>query len=363
MEKIIKDYNCINVVKLSNQTSIPNPIDMLIIDNWVAGGDLKDSLDKYHSLVTQFIVINNTSANEIFSTLYYSKGDLAKYMRKTGYTLRQSQFGSSLALQEFFTSNSEWEIYRKYTTGKGITILKRISFDKPVKVIVYVITSQGDVYKDLEDMWRKYMDLNARIKCFFIRGDPNLEQEWQISSDGKTIYCRCQENLVPGIIEKSMISLNYLKTDDTYDYVIRTNISSFWIWDRLLDYLQVAPRHKFYAGRGTEPDFHKHMQGTNIILSRDLAHLLYENREIVTKLPYPDDVIYWVYLVDRLGIQPVNDYGICEYIDYIFPSPERIKYEVVDNKEIHQVRVKTNDRKVTDLYIHKKLIKYIYGIE
>ena len=227
-----------------------------------------------------------------------------------------------------------------------------------MRVLVLIISDDSHaVYKHLRNIWRSYMDINPAITCLFVRANPSLKKEWKVSDDGKTIYCRCQENFIPGILEKTVLALGYL---NDHDYVVRTNLSNFWIWDRLIDFLRTAPRQGFYAGKvGCNPD---HINGGGIILSNDVAKMLYSDRNIIKRIPIIDDVAIWHYLVNIRGITPTS---IDKRYDFVMrssvPPLEEIK-DAVNDKNIFAIRVKNQNREIVDVAIQQELLKQVYNI-
>ena len=80
------------------------------------------------------------------------------------------------------------------------------------------------------------------------------------------------ENMVPGILDKSIAAMRAaLDSSDPPDYIVRTNASTWFHWDRLAAYLRAAPRAGLAAGYS--PD-HSHLCGCCIVLSADVARAL-----------------------------------------------------------------------------------------
>lgn len=80
------------------------------------------------------------------------------------------------------------------------------------------------------------------IEAYFIRGNPDLEKTELVED---TIWSKTEESLRPGIINKTLLSLEYLQDRiNSFDYVLRTNLSSFYIFDRLLKILETKPKEK-----------------------------------------------------------------------------------------------------------------------
>jgi hypothetical protein len=227
-------------------------------------------------------------------------------------------------------------------------------------IIILVITSDGEPYKSLESEWLKYCNSNSEVKVFFIRLNI-IDTDHKISSN--TITINGSESYVPGIYEKTMKSIQLilsLKEYDTVDFFVRTNISSFWIFSRLLLFLKDKPTLG-YCSSGCIMSYDKHVfpSGSNIIFSRDVAAML--AKKIGSPLnQLPDDVAIGVILQqNNINIQ---QYEWCSTTHIINPSeyPNFIN-SISDN--IFTIRNNILDpglRKLYEVQKYKMLIDKFY---
>lgn len=134
-----------------------------------------------------------------------------------------------------------------------------------MRVLFLVIASRGKAYDGMRRAWDVH--LRAAPACVDARflygggggGGGPLENDVE--------YDDIRECLVPGALDKTVRFLS--ETDlSGYDYVVRTNLSSWFHWGRLLAWLRERPRVGFAAG--FSPD-RSHLSGCNLTLSRDLA--------------------------------------------------------------------------------------------
>lgn len=168
--------------------------------------------------------------------------------------------------------------------------------------------------------WRRYMNINPLIKSYFVMHDPALEEEYIITDD--TIVIKGKECHVPGIYLKTVnaIKLCLDKPEfDTIQYVIRTNISSFWIWDRLLNYLETQESSNFAASGHVmvkrDRDWDS-PHGSNMVLSRDVALLLTQHLEDEFIMKQADDIaIGGVLNVHSIIPKSYSWYVLLEHID------------------------------------------------
>ncbi len=90
------------------------------------------------------------------------------------------------------------------------------------------------------------------------------------------VYPDVEESLVPGVLLKTVAALrevtdNDADDDDAPDFVIRTNLSTWFHWDKLAAFLAGAPRSRFAAGYSPDKS---HLCGCCMVLSADVARQL-----------------------------------------------------------------------------------------
>lgn len=111
-----------------------------------------------------------------------------------------------------------------------------------------------------------------------------------------------QESLVPGVARKTLVALK--RHAAGYDYVIRTNLSTLWLWDRLKAYLRDAPRTRLFAGT-VDARSGDHVCGCCMIWSRDVVGHLLAQWDEVWHSPEPDDVVLTRVCARFADISPV----------------------------------------------------------
>jgi hypothetical protein len=191
-----------------------------------------------------------------------------------------------------------------------------------MNIIVLIIDSNDlELYKELRTLWKLYMNLNTSIKCFFLYGQEDLKTEVQEQENNLTI--RVKESLQPGIYEKTSLALNYLiNTYPNTNYFIRTNISSFWVWDMLLEFVKNKPMQNYISSPNN--DF---PSGCGMIMTKDVAQLWANNYNSHTKYIYLDDVAFGHVLMNNninisIGyrydiIELFSKNLICNYTKYV----------------------------------------------
>ena len=135
------------------------------------------------------------------------------------------------------------------------------------------------------------------ISCYFI----TLSDIPEISLDGDILRIPGRESY-EGIIVKTIAAIEYFTARKSYDFVIRTNISSIWNYARLNEYLRTLPRTGLYAGLpGGEHGQIKWVSGSGMILTPDTCKKLLDARELVFSFKIIDDVDIG-YAFHQLGV-------------------------------------------------------------
>lgn len=117
------------------------------------------------------------------------------------------------------------------------------------------------------------------------------------------IYFKGKENLIPGVLLKSLYGMEFFNND--YDYIIRSNISEIINFDLLRDKLS---KNSFdYGGSQYKKlqwlDYragildktfwgHKFVQGNAIIISNNFKNLIVQNKNRILNYKVVDDVAF-----------------------------------------------------------------------
>jgi hypothetical protein len=195
-----------------------------------------------------------------------------------------------------------------------------------MKILVLVITSDNEPrYIELQKLWKSYMHYDPdHVESYFIRADPNLAVSCKIEEDD--IWSRAKECHIPGIIEKTVHSLEYLLPRlKEFDFVIRTNLSSFYIFPRLLKFLETLPKKQCYAGPVAWENATL-VSGCGIILSSDIAEFIANQRFrlFIQKNSDYDDVVLWRFL----SMCRINRHSTTELYKVVAENLDFLKEEV-----------------------------------
>lgn len=220
---------------------------------------------------------------------------------------------------------------------------------------IFLIISSSDVpqYLQMKEISKLYYNLfNDQIKHFYIEFKNDLEVD--IIEQEDHIYMKGVESIRPGILIKTKMALEYINNKYNYDYVIRTNLSSFWDLNNLLNLKKFLQPQNLCCGH---LPFNSFISGTGIIMSNDVSNKF---SSLIDTTGYNNDDVYISWLFKNCGysIQNIEKIGFT------------IKYLVYDNNNkipddtnnILYYRIKNGDRNI-DIDMFKKLLFKIYNIK
>lgn len=224
------------------------------------------------------------------------------------------------------------------------------------KILVLIIASDEiPAYREEQKMWQSYMHLDPEhIEAYFIKADPDLSVDYMI--EGDTLWCKTIESM-SHILVKTIMALEYLYPRfNEFDYLFRTNLSSFIIFPRLLKFIGTLPTTQCYCGIPLDPCG---ASGAGFFLSMDLAALTVEGKEYhLSCNNCIDDVTIGAFLQreHQIPIIPAPRIDFC-----CIETWNRYK-DNIPEAEFH-VRCKnfTEEFRTTDeLYIYSQLVHRFY---
>lgn len=99
--------------------------DLVFIDTWHVYGQLKRELTKFGKNVKKYIIMHDTTVDEIFSESVRNQHNIDEKMKMYDFTREEVIVGLGRAISEFLESNPEWTLVDKYINNNGLTILEK----------------------------------------------------------------------------------------------------------------------------------------------------------------------------------------------------------------------------------------------
>lgn len=242
---------------------------------------------------------------------------------------------------------------------------------KHYKAIVVIISSlDKPVYKQFKQLQSLYLDLyKDDIKYFFIELSEecevfheNLMWEQDIIEKNNFIYVKGKESIIPGVYNKTMKAFNYICKNYSFDFIVRTNLSTIWNIPYLFKYLYGKPREKYASGF-----LCRHfISGIGIILSKDVCKLLSENI-FNTNDTLEDMFISQVLQNLNINIDFIdynnnkNEYRCIHFVKDNIDSKK--EFENIDYSNFLCIRLKnSHNREIIDIFYFTTILKDLYNL-
>ncbi|MCX6986609.1 MAG: hypothetical protein NT065_00380 [Chlamydiae bacterium] len=196
------------------------------------------------------------------------------------------------------------------------------------------------------------------IEAYFIQGDPNLASAYEIQED--IIWCKTEENVMPGILNKTLLAIEcMIPRIGEFDYILRPNLSSFYVFPRFLQFLKTLPRNGCYCGY----DQGGYATGCGYLMSSDVAEYLVINQDklkhaIDVNKTYDDVALGEFFKISNIALIPAPRRDLCNIRDWL-------KYKKIKSTSHFHFRVKNNEHKLratVDVHILNSLLQQFYGL-
>jgi hypothetical protein len=212
-----------------------------------------------------------------------------------------------------------------------------------MRLLFLIIASRNTLYDKIKKYWQQIINKKYdNIDFYFLYNDPSIEKEYIIT--GNNIFFQEKETFVPGIFNKTISALKVCNYTN-YDYIIRTNLSTFFYMPQLLKFLQNAEPDKIYAPlvKYSERYQYTFPVGFCIIIHKNTVDKLMSNMSTI-KIKYndkfdsfPDDVLFGL-IFNELNI-PYDDIIQSSLIKSdeiykILPSQTNTKF-IFRNRDYH----------------------------
>ena len=162
---------------------------------------------------------------------------------------------------------------------------------RDLKILVLIISSdERHLYKKLQKIWKSYMHLDRKhVEAYFIKANRKLHEDFAIKGD--VIWSKTKESFRPGILNKTLLTMQHLiPRIDEFDYILRTNLSSFYVFPKLLKFLETLPKKGCYCGaKLTSYHGSPFGWGCGFILTPDLVKKLVQNKKNLLNMIYDND--------------------------------------------------------------------------
>lgn len=120
-----------------------------------------------------------------------------------------------------------------------------------MSLVVLIITNEADDHNNiLERAWRErlehYTSLYPQMNYYFLKGRPDQVEDCIVDDTTHNCFVRVSESLIPGILVKTLKAMEVISP--RYDFTLRPNISSIFMFHRYMKWLEHQPKTRLYAG-------------------------------------------------------------------------------------------------------------------
>lgn len=218
------------------------------------------------------------------------------------------------------------------------------------RILMLILASDtAPEYREFQEIWRVYMTRTPGVDCYFYKGDPALSQDSLL--EGDTLHIKIDESL-SHVYEKMMRAFQYFEPVlSNYDFVFRTNLSSYLDIPAYREFCSTLPRSGVYSGVVGSHGGISFASGAGFTMTPDLI------RRLVAEHPpevYLDDVSIGA-AVQRWGI-PVLP---APRLD-LSSSGKWILHRSPYAGPVFHRRIKTDHRE-TDVQTLQTLVRQHYG--
>lgn len=230
------------------------------------------------------------------------------------------------------------------------------------KAIMLVIASYDNIYCNIIETWKTYMNKVNNVKIYLLYNRNDLVEQIVVDEEEGIIFYNCEESFIPGIFLKTIYAMEYCNKKYSYDYLIRTNLSSFYNIPKLINYLDEQPKSNFAGGMQCVSFNIRFISGSGVIISCDLVKKILKSalEDKATELikNYPDDVLLSCLL--SLHINPSTFKEVpCLHISEKLTNE---KIELLSNDYFHFRNRNDHTNRILDSQNISLLTKYFYNI-
>lgn len=232
-------------------------------------------------------------------------------------------------------------------------------------IILVLASNESQIVKNARKVWKQYMNIDPELKVFFVYGELSSQlEDYDASSD--LIFPDIKESY-PVYIKKTIEAMKLIHSKYTYDFFIRTNISTFWDFKKLHIHLNDLPKINCYSGDGPLPGYNSsgfYLSGTDTIVNYEMIESILQNTDKVNYTIVEDSAM-GLYFNGVLKA-PMLPNRICFFEDITSITNEskkqiedRITHAISSNRDHYRVKSQLN-REEIDAFIYNILLERVY---
>jgi CMP-N-acetylneuraminic acid synthetase len=188
----------------------------------------------------------------------------------------------------------------------------------------------------MKEQWKRYMNLDSRFECYFYKANLGIATPYELSGNLLQIKQSENRNL---ILEKTFKALEYFRPRfHEFDFISRPNMSTFFLFDRYVSYLETLPKGPIAEGVRIYAHNYEYPSGCGFTVSSEAAELILEGRNQGQFIM--DDVT-----IGKICKEKKIPFRWRQFYEVKGSSIEKSIEDIRNNPKIFHLRFKTNDRK------------------
>jgi hypothetical protein len=215
------------------------------------------------------------------------------------------------------------------------------------KIVFGILASTNEHYSKFIEIWieniKKFKSgtSSSLIDFYFIYAEPrasdfSMSPEYDVCNPEQPMYynyySKYNENdsMMDSFVNRTVCLLDHLHkhplVSTPFDYFIRTNLSTLFHLDILIQGIQKLPKYNLIAGSPIDKlnSIHTQISGTNILLSRDLVDFLLLNKDCLLdeSILHGDDQRISSLIIENLNVNLL----LIKRLDFIEMNYDGDKY-------------------------------------
>jgi hypothetical protein len=242
---------------------------------------------------------------------------------------------------------------------------------KKYDMVVIVIANENDFYnKFVNFYWKDFIEFSEYI--YDIKIVLTYGQEYSNNLNESNVFInQIKDSAVPGCLIKTIKAMEYIEENFDYNYILRCNISCFFIISKLIETRKKMDKNNVYAGVIEKTNYSfEFISGACIWFSRDNINFILKNKELLD-YNIPDDVSIGKLMKEKKKTK-LNRLDIVSPENWISSSDRLEIKKTLSNDEIatllneavnknyFQLRIKIQNNRNIDIQIVSELTNLLY---
>ncbi len=142
-------------------------------------------------------------------------------------------------------------------------------------IVLILANDNTQHYITMQNLWKSYMNTQKNIKSYFIKYKSEINED--ILIDDNTIYVKGYESYIPGCLDKTIKSIEFLLNQNiNFNFIFWTNLSSVINLEKLYNILNDNINCAGVIGTIGNNSF---ISGAGILLNKNTCYDLIQNKD------------------------------------------------------------------------------------